>query len=90
MHISSVVHAHLVEENKKYQCNSFFSTKNQSQISYYNKLYYNFNADAIISMICFKMHASPGPLHYGKIMTAESASQPITVRHFTGNDDNNK
>jgi hypothetical protein len=26
------------------------------------------------------------PVHYGKIMDAESASQPITVRHFTGSD----
>jgi hypothetical protein len=26
------------------------------------------------------------PFHYGEIMAAESASQPITVRHFTGSD----
>ena len=26
------------------------------------------------------------PVHYEKIMAAESASQPITVRHFTGSD----
>jgi hypothetical protein len=26
------------------------------------------------------------PVHYGKIMAAESASQPITSRHFTGSD----
>ena len=47
----------------------------------------------VVLQFCFKMHASPGPLCYGKIMdrAAESASsQPITVRHFTGNDDNNK
>ena len=90
MHISSVVH---IWSKKTKNINVIPSFPLRIIRRYFIITNYiiisNFQLHVVL-LFCFKMHASPGPLHYGKIMAAESASQPITVRHHTGNDDNNK
>jgi hypothetical protein len=70
---------------KNYQCIPSFPLKTIRRYLINNKLNYNFqifNQFCCFVLKCMRLFLRNGPaVHY-----AESASQPITVRHFTGSD----
>ena len=76
---------HLVDENKKYRCIHSFPLKTSRRYLINNKFNYNFQI--FIQFCCFILkyvRLFLPPVHYGKIWSAESASQPVIVHLFTG------